>query len=86
MVISFLKASGSMKKPWKRKLIQDGVCCNTNRGMRVAGRMAEDNVYMKECNVGPSSVYKAHLELQTGKPIKWMYFCEDYKNHSIECV
>lgn len=59
---------------------------NTDRGMRVAGRMAEDNVYMKECNVDYLLCVQSTFEDTDRKTDKADVFCEDYKNHSIEYV
>lgn len=59
---------------------------NTDKGIRVAGKMTEDNVYMEECEVDHLLRVQSTFGAIDGKNGEVNAFREDYKNHGIEYV
>lgn len=59
---------------------------NTDKGMCVVEKMAEDNVYMEECDVDTLLRVQSVFGATDRKTDEVVAFREDYKNHNIEYV
>lgn len=59
---------------------------NTEKGIRVAESMADEDVYMEECDVDRLIAVQSSFGANTERNAAIDTFRNDYKNHGIECV